>query len=116
LTQIDQWDDELLEHGGRAVKHVLKYKASARHELERITNHSVVIASYWELMHSCPFPDKELVAYLRKSYRDKGDLPEDDPPEPIETEVNHLLANGEGGQLHKINWYRVSMIILKKMC
>lgn len=96
----------LLRHGGGpAVKHVLRYKASGCLSLERITNNDVVVASYWELMNSCPWPQRVVI----EEEKDARSVADD--PGPIERAIRACLIDGEGGQLHQINWYRVSIII-----
>jgi hypothetical protein len=73
------------------------FKQSEKVKMIRITDCDIVLTSYWELSNSCVFP-KEEMRELKKKTKDN--------PMAVEEWIEN--RRGQGGDLHKINWHRVS--------
>lgn len=84
----------------------MSYKASENTQMIRITDCDIVITTWKELSRSCPFPDKHTYNQLQAKFRKQKGNPEDDESTTIEEWIEN---SHEGrGQLHEIDWYRVS--------
>jgi len=111
--QLYQWYSELDKHGGDSLGIVKIYKSSENKHMtiKQLTKHNTVLASYAEVTNSCPLTTQQM-NLGRKNKRAKGGDAKDDDQTRVEAGIKERLAEGKGGHLHSIKWWRVSQGLL----
>jgi SNF2 family DNA or RNA helicase len=106
VSQLHQWKTELETHS--QIKSVLIYNNADKdnNNPRRINMNQVVLTTYAQIRKSFPFPDAETLQELReKAAEEKKSL-----AEVIQDWVTENKK--QAGCLHKIHWYRVSLLLL----
>jgi SNF2 family DNA or RNA helicase len=105
LCQLHQWKAELETHG--KFKQVLIYNNTDRdnNQPRRINMNQVVLTTYAQIRKSFPFPDSETM-------RELGEKAAEEEKSLAEVIQDWVTENKKlAGCLHRIHWYRVSVLL-----